>query len=96
MSKWKTTALATVLFGVMLLAGTVLAMFSDNFRLDWSTPLTGSGGGPAGSAGFSVDITVGQTAIGVASSSSYQACLGYWCVESFYHIYLPLVLRNHG
>jgi hypothetical protein len=30
---------------------TVLALSSDNYRLDWFTPLTGGGGGPAGRRG---------------------------------------------
>ena len=83
---------------VVLLLGvcTVLALSSDNYRADWFTPLTGGGGGPAGSAHYAVNLTVGQTAMGVSSSSRYQACLGYWCGELFYRIYLPLVLRDYG
>ena len=33
-----------VLVALLLLTGSVLAMSSDNYRLDWFTPLTGSGG----------------------------------------------------
>ena len=84
--------MVTLLVGV----STVLALSSDNYRLDWFTPLTGGGGGPAGSAHYAANFTVGQTAIGVSSSSSYQACLGYWCGGSSYRIYLPLVLRDYG
>jgi hypothetical protein len=86
------------LLTVALLVGvsTILAMSSDNYRLDWFTPLIGGGGGPAGSTHYAVNFTVGQTAIGVASSSSYQACLGYWCGGSSYRIYLPVVLRDYG
>lgn len=84
--------MVTLLVGV----STVLALSSDNYRLDWFTLLAGGGGGPAGSAHYAVNLTVGQTAIGVSSSSSYQACLGYWCGGSSYRIYLPLVLRDYG
>jgi hypothetical protein len=84
--------MVTLLVGV----STVLALSSDNYRLDWFTPLTGGGGGPAGSAHYAANFTVGQTATGVSSSSSYQACLGYWCGGSSYRLYLPLVLRDYG
>jgi hypothetical protein len=79
---------------LLLLASGVLALFSDNYRLDWYTPLTGGGGGPASSTNYAVNLTVGQTAIGVASGSSYQACLGFWCGGPSYRVYLPLVLRQ--
>lgn len=84
------------LTALLIMAGGVLAMSSDNYRLDWFTLLAGGAGGPAGSAHYAVNLTVGQTAIGVSSSSSYQACLGYWCGGSFYRIHLPLVLRDYG
>ncbi len=83
-----------VLLALLLLAGRVLAMSSTNYRLDWFTPLTSSGGA-AGSAHYAVNFTVGQTAIGTASSTNYGGCLGYWCgAAPQYRIYLPLVLRN--
>ena len=78
-----------------LLAGSALAMSAVNYRLDWFIPLTSGGGGAAGSAGYVVNLTVGQTAIGSASSSSYRACLGYWCgVEGAWRVYLPLITKN--
>lgn len=80
---------------VLLLAGRALAMSSANYRLDWFVPLTGGGGGPASSAHYAINFTVGQSAIGMASSSNYGGCLGYWCGAAVeYRIYLPLVLRN--
>ncbi len=83
------------LIALLALVGSVLAMSSANYRLDWFTPLTGGGGGPAGSASYAVNLTVGQTAVGSASSSSYQACLGYWCrAEEPWRVYLPLVLKE--
>ena len=85
-------ALAALL---LLLVGNALAMQSANYRLDWYTPGTGGGGGPADSASYAVNFTVGQTAIGTMSSTNYGGCLGYWCQaggES--RIHLPLILRN--
>jgi len=80
---------------ILLLAGVALAMESDNYRLDWFTPLTGSGGGAASSAHYAANFTVGQTAIGASSSASYGGCLGYWCGAAVeYEIYLPAVLRD--
>lgn len=80
----------------LLLAGVALAMDSDNYRLDWFTPLTGGGGGTAGSTHYAVNLTVGQSAIGTSASTSYEGCLGYWCGGVGEHrIYLPLILRNY-
>lgn len=94
MNNRKITVLVTVLLCGLLLTGSALAMSSANHRLDWFTPLTSGGGGAAGSANYAANLTVGQTAIGSASSSSYHACLGYWCgAVGPRRIYLPLVLR---
>jgi len=81
----------------LLLAGRALAMSSANYRLDWFVPLTGGGGGPAQSAHYAVNFTVGQSAIGAGlTSTNYRGCLGYWCgTAAQYRVYLPLVLRNY-
>ena len=95
MNKRKITTFITITLCGLLFAGSVLAMSSANYRLDWFTPLTGGGGGAAGSASYAVNLTVGQTAIGSASSSSYQACLGYWCgAVGQWRVYLPLITKN--
>jgi hypothetical protein len=90
--KPRTIFLATAAF--LLLAGSVLAMQSANYRLDWFTPGTGGGGGPASSTHYAVNFTVGQTASGLSSSASYGAGLGYWYGLGGYKIYLPLILNE--
>ncbi len=94
MGKRTLIVIAGVLLGSLLLSGVALAMSSANYRLDWLVPLTGGGGGPAGSANYAVNLTVGQSAIGAAQSTNYKGCLGYWCGIAQYRVYLPLVLRN--
>jgi hypothetical protein len=95
-NKQKAIALLAALLCI-LLTGNVLAMSSDNYRLDWFTPLTGGGGGATSSTNYAVNLTVGQTASGTSSSTNYEGCLGYWCGVAAvkYKIYLPLVLRNY-
>ncbi len=91
----KGIALFLLLVTLLLLAGRALAMSSDNYRLDWFIPLTGGGGGAAGSSHYALQLTVGQTVVGSTESASYGACLGYWCgTEIEYKVYLPLVLRT--
>ena len=88
------TLLLACLLCALALVGSVLAMSSDNYRLDWFIPLTG-GGGAASSTNYAIHLTVGQTAIGASSSTGYGACLGYWCgIMEGHKIYLPLTLRN--
>ena len=80
---------------LLLLAGSALAMYSTNYRLDWFTPLTGNGGVELYSTNYAAHFTVGQTAVGAASSTNYEGCLGYWCgVPAEHRIYLPMVMRN--
>jgi hypothetical protein len=87
---------AVFLVGIalLLLASNALAMSSDNFRLEWFTPFTTSGGGPGSSASYGSDLSVGQTAIGAAANASYGACVGYWCAEvAGQKVFLPLVIK---
>ncbi len=80
---------------VLLLTSRALAMSSDHYRLDWFTPLTSGGGGAASSTNYAVNFTIGQSVIGMASSTNYGGCLGYWCgAAAQYRVYLPLVLRQ--
>jgi hypothetical protein len=87
-------AILLTLAALLLLAGRALAMSSEHYRLDWFTPLTGSGGA-ASSTNYAVNFTVGQSVIGSFSGTNYSGCLGYWCgAAAQYRVYLPLVLRN--
>ncbi len=81
----------------LVLAGSTLAMSSTNYRLDWFVPMTGSGG-PASSAHYAANLTVGQTVSGGSSSAHYGMGLGYWygldqATPETPHLYLPIVVR---
>ena len=92
--KTKLVATVSVLFVLCLLAGSALAMYSSNYRLDWFTPLTGGGGGMAHSTNYAVNLTIGQAAIGGLSSTHYAVGLGYWYgVEQQLRVYLPIVIK---
>ncbi|MDY7079676.1 MAG: hypothetical protein SXV54_22550 [Chloroflexota bacterium] len=92
----KRSTFLITLVALLLLAGSALAMESDNYRLDWFTPMTGNGGDAISSAHYAANFTVGQSVIGASSSASYEGCLGYWCsTEVEHNVYLPLVLRNY-
>ncbi len=90
----KRATILLALAGLLLLGGKALAMSSTNYALDWFTPLTGTGMS-AHSAHYGADLTVGQAAIGTASSTNRGVCLGYWCIAARHTLYLPLVVRNH-
>ena len=78
MNKRKRIALLTVALLALLLTGNVLAMSSSGYALEWYVPVTGAGGGEASSASYAVNFTVGQSVIGISSSTSYSSTLGYW------------------
>jgi len=88
--------LAILLFVVivlLLIAGPAAAMISTQYRLDWFTPLTGSGGS-ASSTHYAIYYTAGQAAGGVQASINYKTCLGFWCgrvIES--HVMVPVVRK---
>jgi hypothetical protein len=95
MSKQMTIVIAVAITCILLLTSAVLAMESDNYALEWFTPLTSNGGGAASSANYTINFTVGQSVVGTSDGASYDGCLGYWCGGAAeYRIYLPLVLRN--
>ena len=91
----RSLAVVLALFCTLALVGGALALSSTQYHLDWFTPLTTGGGGPADSAQYGINLTIGQTVRGTLSSANYNLCLGYWCgTWRGYPIYLPLVLRN--
>ena len=56
----------------------------------------------AGGGGFSVggpydlEGTIGQPLTGVSAQGDYEVSSGFWgSVQSFFDVYLPLVLRNN-
>jgi len=78
-----------------LLAGSVLAMSSDNYQMNWYVPLTGGGGAAASSTNYAIDYTVGQAVIGASSSTGYGVRLGYWySAAADLYLYLPIILRE--
>jgi hypothetical protein len=89
----KRTLILLMLLGLLLFAGSALAMSSTNYKLDWFAPLTSSGG-PASSTNYAGNFSVGQAVIGYAGSTGYTAGLGYWygAVVS-YRRYLPLISK---
>ena len=96
MTKRMIIVIAGALLCGLLLTTVALAMSSDHYRLDWFAPLTGGGGGAASSTNYAANLTVGQSARGASASTNYNGCLGYWCGEFEYRIFLPLVLRNYS
>ena len=94
----KRTALLLVLASLFMLAFNLLGgMSSTNYRLDWYVLLTGDGGEATKSTNYAVTSTIGQTAIGLSSSSNYSAGLGYWYglgeTSADNSLYLPLTLK---
>jgi hypothetical protein len=92
----KLVVMLIAVLALLLTAGGARAISSTNYQLEWFTPLTGGGGGPANSTNYAVNFTVGQSANGSSSSTSYSVGLGYWygVGRQLLEIFLPLILRN--
>lgn len=93
MNKRRLLPLALALLCALLLIQNAAAMSSTNYRLDWFTPTTGGGGGAMSSTNYTINLTIGQTAIGSHSSANFIAGLGYWYGVLQSYLYLPLILR---
>ena len=94
----KRKAILFMLILILLGVQGVQAMESANFILDWFTPLTSGGGGPSSSAHYAANFTIGQSAIGASSSTSYSAGIGYWYglvqqISRIFNINLPLITK---
>lgn len=87
------TALAMLVLTLLLiLISSVTAMSSPSYRLDWFAPMTGSGG-TSSSAHYTMSMTVGQTASGLAESAHYSANLGFWQDIFTIFTYLPVLSK---
>lgn len=60
--------------------------------LDWW--VIASGGGTAQVSAYTLDSTIGQAVVGQSSVSTFNLCVGFWCSEVIYRLFLPLILRG--
>jgi len=79
----------------LVFASSASADSSENYRIDWIVPLSSAGGGPASSAHYAMNYTIGQSVVGPSASESYAGTLGYWYQEVIdWLIRLPAVFRD--
>ncbi len=65
----------------------------EGYTIDWQV-IAGGGGLAASGGGYTLDSTVGQTAIGW-SAGSHQLGSGFWYGTGMeYMVYLPLTLKS--
>ncbi len=72
-----------------------LAQVSANYDLSWR--VTAGGGGRSVGTSYTLIGTIGQPLTGQMFDGDQTLCSGFWCggESGGYHIYLPLLLRNH-
>ena len=96
MSKRGTTALAALVCALLLIGA---AHANDPLSINWW--VIGGGGDTVNSASYAVNSTLGQPAVGPATSTSYRLGAGYWygMVEAVtppeQKTYLSLVVRGY-
>jgi hypothetical protein len=80
---------------VLLAVSIVWAQSSTSFDLSWY--VMAGGGARADSVAHAMNGTLGQGAVGLSDSTSFQMQSGYWYGASLprYRVYLPLVLRSY-
>ena len=82
-----------LLVALLLLTGSAVAAPAADERITWTNLVSGSGGESASPA-FEMNLTVGQTASGPASSPLYRVELGYWTVTRPNVMMLPAVFNT--
>ena len=92
--KRRVFVLLLLVLGALVITGTVYAMASANYRIDWDGLMAGSGGPRVASANAAVEITAGQSASGAASSANYRVQMGYWSAFPLEQVVLPVVRKN--
>jgi hypothetical protein len=87
--------LSLILLGLTLLAlGTSVVFAQGSYAMGRSV-IAGGGGFSSGGV-YDVQETIGQSVVGTASGGEYDLSSGFWgWLESFFDVYLPLVLRNY-
>ena len=95
MKRWKRWLVVLAACAVCAaLAGVVWAQTSPGHDLSWH--VVGSGGADMASAGHVVRSTLGQLAIGPASSPEHEVGSGYWYgATRLYRVYLPVVVKGY-
>ena len=90
----RTIILVCVLLLLLMLAQSVYGMSSPAYRIEWLNLLSGSGG-PASSAGYQVNFTVGQTVSSASANPQYRVQMGYWAgIIPRFSAFLPKVVKS--
>jgi hypothetical protein len=97
MKKTGIAALGLSALLICLVAGTAWAGQSAHYAINWQV-LSG-GGAPASAGTISLNGSLGQTAIGPSTSTSFNLGSGYWFEvvsgePGTHEVYLPIILRN--
>jgi hypothetical protein len=95
MNKRTFLVLLTGLLVVLAAVSIAWAQTSSSFDLSWY--VLAGGGERAGGTHFALNGTLGQGAVGLSDSTSFQMQSGYWHGASLprYRVYLPMVLRSY-
>jgi hypothetical protein len=85
-------AFATLFLASLLVRSTAQVEPAAVFSLRRS--VIGGGGGQSVGDGHSLGGTVGQSALGIRETDSQYLCVGFWCGQGQYSVYLPLTARS--
>lgn len=100
MKKPRLAGIGLTVLLIILLSGVARAASSANYALNWQ--LFSGGGAPATSGTVTLKGSLGQTAVGAASSTTLGVSSGYWYgitsqsleVPGSNTLYLPLIFKS--
>jgi hypothetical protein len=94
MNKPRIAALGLAALLIFLLAGVAWAGRSTHYAINWQ--VMSGGGAPATTVGgVALNGSLGQTAIGPSSDSSYNLGAGYWYARvRLFRYWFPLIMKK--
>lgn len=82
-----------ILFMALLIILTMVASsHAQSYAIDWWT--VDGGGGISSGGSHILSGTIGQPDAGVMSGGGYALTGGFWSLNPFNMIYLPLIIKN--
>ena len=87
--KWKPGIL---FWGLLIFLAIATSSQAQSYEINWW--VVGGGGGTSSGSGHTLRGIIGQLDAGVMSGGEYTLTGGFWSLNPFNMVYLPLIFKN--
>ena len=97
MSRTRLVPITLLVLLLLLLASGALAASSAHYSIDWQVLSAGGAPAASNSGHFTINGSLGQTAIGPSSGSHVSLWAGFWynIKQAVMDFFLPIILRSN-